>query len=101
MNAGAVQAEQDVYLLTLYVAGHTARSVRAVENIRRLCEAHLPGRYRLEVIDVYQRPELAAKVGLIAAPTLVKRLPLPLRRMVGDMSDSKRVLVGLSIEPRG
>lgn len=89
-----------VYVMTLYVAGHTVRSVRAVENIRRLCEAHLPNRYMLEVVDVYQQPELASKAGLIAAPTLIKQLPLPLRRMVGDMSDPQRVLVGLSIEPR-
>jgi circadian clock protein KaiB len=90
----------ETYVLKLYVAGHTARSVRAVENIRRLCETNLRDRYTLEVVDVYQQPELASKVGLVAAPTLIKQMPAPLRRMIGDMSDSERVLVGLNIEQR-
>lgn len=85
------------YQLQLYVTGHTARSVRAVENIKRLCDELLHGRYQLEVFDLYQRPELAGREQLIAAPTLVKLLPLPQRRMVGDMSDRKRVLAGLGL----
>jgi circadian clock protein KaiB len=85
------------YILALYVTGHTAKSIRAVENVRRLCDENLVGRYRLEVIDLYQQPELAAREQLIAAPTLVKSLPLPAKRMVGDLSNRARVLAGLGI----
>ena len=85
------------YVLRLYIAGTTARSMRAVEHVRGLCEAHLAGHYDLEVVDVYQQPELAAREQLFAAPTLVKKLPLPLRRLVGDMSNHERVLAGLDV----
>jgi circadian clock protein KaiB len=85
------------YELQLYVTGHTARSIRAVENVRRFCEELLAGRYTLNVVDLYQQPELAAREQLIAAPTLVKRQPLPVRRMVGDMSDRNRMLAGLGV----
>lgn len=85
------------YVLRLFVTGHTAKSVRAVRNITRLCEQHLHGAYKLEVIDVYQQPELAAEHQLVAAPTLFKVLPLPPRKMIGDMSDTDRVLAGLGI----
>jgi circadian clock protein KaiB len=100
VSSEAASDSAGTYVLKLYVAGHTARSVRAIENIRRLCETSLRDRYTLEVFDVYQQPELASKVGLVAAPTLIKHMPPPLRRMIGDMSDTERVLVGLSIEPR-
>lgn len=93
--AGALDAPR--YLLRLFVTGQTGRSVRAVDNIRRLCERHLKDRYDLEVIDIYQQPELAARHQLIAAPTLVKEEPLPARRLVGDMSDNARVLSGLGL----
>lgn len=85
------------YELELYVTGHTARSLRAVANIRRLCDELMPGRYHLEVVDLYQQPDRAAREQLIAAPTLVKRQPLPVRRMIGDMSDRQRVLAGLGM----
>jgi circadian clock protein KaiB len=88
------------YILRLYVAGMTSRSARAVENVRALCEKHLEGRYELQVIDVYQQPALAKSEQLIAAPTLIKKLPLPLRRLIGDMSNEERVLVGLDLVPR-
>jgi circadian clock protein KaiB len=88
------------YILRLYVAGMTSRSARAVENVRAFCERHLEGRYDLQVIDVYQQPALARSEQLIAAPTLIKKLPLPLRRLIGDMSNEDRVLVGLDIVPR-
>ncbi|MGH7971856.1 MAG: circadian clock KaiB family protein, partial [Limisphaerales bacterium] len=81
----------------LYVTGATPRSTRAVTNLRRLCEEHLPGRYELEVIDIYQQPGLAAKGQIIAAPTLVKQLPLPLRKFIGDMSDTQSLLTGLEV----
>jgi circadian clock protein KaiB len=85
------------YLLRLYVTGATARSVRAISNIRRICEEHLKGRYDLEVVDVYQQASLAADEQIIAAPTLIKKLPLPLRRIIGDLSDRERVLLGLDL----
>ncbi len=85
------------FVLRLYVTGHTPKSVRAVQNVTKLCDQHLPGHYNLEVIDVYQQPELAAEQQLVAAPTLVKLLPLPMRRLVGDMSDTVRVLAGLGL----
>lgn len=93
-------AGDDRYLLRLYVTGQTPRSLRAVENIKRICEAHLHGRYDLEVIDIYQRPSLAVGEKIIAAPTLVKSLPAPIRRFVGDLSDTEKVLFGLDLIPK-
>jgi circadian clock protein KaiB len=90
-------AAAPTYVLRLYITGTTAKSMRAVENVRWLCEEHLAGDYDLAVVDVYQQPELAAREQLFAAPTLVKELPLPLRRLVGDMSNHERVLAGLDV----
>ena len=87
------------YILRLYVTGMTKRSARAIENLQTFCEKHLAGRYELQVIDVYQQPELARTEQIVAVPTLIKKLPLPLRRLIGDMSDEERVLVGLDILP--
>ena len=87
------------YVLRLYVTGTTARSSRAITNVRRICEEHLGNRYDLEVIDIYQQPALAKGDQIVAAPTLVKQLPLPLRKLIGDMSDRDRVLVGLDLRP--
>lgn len=87
------------YVLRLYVTGMTPRSTRAVENVRTICEEHLHGRYDLEVIDIYQQPTLAKGEQIIAAPTLVKKLPLPLRRVIGDLSNTERVLLGLDLRP--
>jgi len=87
------------YILKLYVTGLTTRSARAIENLQVLCQKHLRGRYELQVIDVYQQPELARIEQVVAIPTLIKKLPLPLRRLIGDMSDEERVLVGLDILP--
>jgi len=89
----------DKYILRLYIAGTTPRSTRAVANIREICEHNLNGRYELEVIDIYQKPALAKDEQIIAAPTLVKQLPLPLRRFIGDLSDTQRILVGMEIAP--
>jgi circadian clock protein KaiB len=86
------------YLLRLYITGHTPRSLRSVENLRSLCERYLKGRYDLEVVDIYQQPALAKEGQIIAAPTLVKTLPLPLRRLVGDFSDASRVVLGLDLK---
>ena len=85
------------YLLRLYVTGTTGKSVRAIQNVRRICEQHLQGLYDLEVIDIYKNLPLARGDQIIAAPTLIKRLPAPLRRLIGDMSDERRVLLGLDI----
>jgi circadian clock protein KaiB len=87
------------YVLRLYVTGMTPRSTRAVENVRNICERHLHGRYDLEVIDIYQQPTLAKGEQIVAAPTLIKKLPLPLRRVIGDMSSTERVLLGLDLRP--
>jgi circadian clock protein KaiB len=88
------------YILRLYITGMTSRSARAIGNLRTFCEKHLAGRYELQVIDVYQQSELARTEQIVAVPTLIKKLPLPLRRLIGDMSDEERVLVGLDILPR-
>jgi circadian clock protein KaiB len=87
------------YILKLYITGLTSRSARALENLQAICEKHLAGRYELQVIDVYQQPGLARSDQIVAIPTLIKRLPLTLRRLIGDMSDEERVLVGLDILP--
>lgn len=88
------------YALQLYVAGATPRSARAIANIKKICEEHLQGGYELEVIDLYQQPQLAQGEQIIAVPTLIKKLPLPLRRIIGDMSNTERVLVGLDLRKK-
>ena len=88
------------YVLRLYVAGTTSKSIRAVANIKEICETSLKNRYDLEVIDIYQQPILVKGEQIIAAPTLVKQLPLPLRKFIGDMSDTERILVGLDLRPK-
>lgn len=85
------------YILRLYVTGMTSRSSRAVASLRAICDEYLEGRYDLEVIDIYQHPVLTKGDQIIAAPTLIKQLPLPMRRIIGDMSDRARVLVGLDL----
>ena len=85
------------YILRLYITGQTPRSVKSVENLRALCVKYLPGQFDLEVVDIYQQPAMAAAGQIIAAPTLIKSMPLPLRRLVGDFSDQKRVILGLDI----
>ena len=94
------RAPQNNYLLRLYVCRSTAKSKLAVANITRVCKEHLDGRYRLEVIDIYHQPQLARDEQIVAVPTLIKRLPLPLQRLVGDMSDLNKVLFGLDLKVR-
>jgi circadian clock protein KaiB len=84
-------------MLRLYITGMTPNSMRAVENIKNICEQHLKGRYELEVIDVFQQPTLAEGEQIIAIPTLIKQLPHPLRRLIGDMSNTEKVLLGLDL----
>jgi circadian clock protein KaiB len=85
------------YILRLYVTGMTPRSARAVKNLRAICDEYLEGRYELDVIDIYQQPVLTKGEQIIAAPTLIKQLPLPMRRIIGDMSNRERVLLGLDL----
>jgi circadian clock protein KaiB len=93
-------ADTNEYLLTLYVTGTTSKSIRAITNLKRVCEEHLKGRYTLEVVDIYQQPERARSGQIVAAPTLIKSLPVPLRTFIGDMADTERILVGLDLKPR-
>ncbi|MFO1500645.1 MAG: circadian clock KaiB family protein [Verrucomicrobiota bacterium] len=93
-------SRQASYLLRLYITGATPRSTQAIQNIKRICDEHLLGRYQLEVVDVFQRPVLAKGEQIIAAPTLIKLLPLPLRRFIGDMSNTDKILLGLDLLPR-
>ena len=88
---------QDQYTLKLYVAGHTARSERAIHTLQEICESELESRYQLTVVDVLERPEEAEAANVIATPTLIKELPDPLRRIIGDLSDRERVLVGIDL----
>jgi circadian clock protein KaiB len=91
-------SKTEKYLLRLFVTGNTPQSSRAIANIKNICEEHLKGRYELEVVDLYQQPELAKEEQILAAPTLIKKLPLPLRRIIGDLSNSERLIVGLDLQ---
>jgi circadian clock protein KaiB len=93
-----VRPQKKPYVLRLYVTGTTPQSMRAIANIKKLCEVYLKGRYELDVVDLYQQPQLAQGEQIVAAPTLIKKLPLPQRRIIGDMSKSQRVLDGLDLQ---
>jgi circadian clock protein KaiB len=86
--------------LRLYVAGQSPKSLAAMQNLKRICDEHLPGRYSIEVIDLMKNPRLAKDDEIVAIPTLVRKLPEPLRRIIGDLSDEERALVGLQLRPR-
>lgn len=86
-----------IYHLRLYVAGQSPKSMRAVENLRRVCEEHLPGRYEIELVDLVENPHLARSDEIIAVPTLIRKLPEPVRRIIGDLSDTEKVLIGLQL----
>jgi circadian clock protein KaiB len=88
------------YVLKLYVTGLTQRSTQAINSLKKICEENLQGCYDLEVVDLYQQPDLAKREQIIAAPTLVKKLPLPLQRFIGDMTNTERIIVGLDIETK-
>jgi circadian clock protein KaiB len=89
----------DKYVLRLFVSGQSPRSILAIENMRNICAEYLTERYTLEVIDIYQHPEACQEEQIVAAPTLIKVLPRPLRRIIGDLSNTQKVLVGLSLRP--
>ena len=93
-------SKEKKYVLRLYVAGTTPKSTQAIVNIKKICEEHLAGRYELQVIDIYQQPVLAEGEQVIAVPTLVKKLPLPLRKFIGSMADMDRILMGLDLKPK-
>lgn len=97
MEAASAEQADARYLLKLYITGSTPTSNRAIVNIRKICEENLQGRYELDVIDISQNPTLAEGEQIIAAPTLIKKLPLPLRRFIGDMSQTERILLGLDL----
>lgn len=96
----AADGDDERYYLRLYVAGQTSKSTLAIANLRKVCETHLAGRYDIEVIDLVENPRLAAGDQILAIPTLVRRLPAPLKRIIGDLSNTDKVLVGLDIRPR-
>jgi circadian clock protein KaiB len=97
---GAREEESNRYVLRLYVAGQTPKSVDAISNIKKICEENLKGRYELQVIDLYQQPQLARGEQIIAVPTLIKKLPPPLRRFIGDMSNTEQLLIGMDLRKR-
>jgi circadian clock protein KaiB len=97
----AVPTEDQVWQLRLYVAGQTPKSVAAFVNLKRICEEHMKGRYHVEVIDLLQLPQLAKGDQILAIPTLVRQLPPPLKKIIGDLSNEERVLVGLDLRPAG
>ncbi len=99
--AAAAAADEGAYTLRLYVAGQTPRSTAALTNLRRICEEHLAGRYTIEVVDLLEHPQLAAGDQILAVPTLVRHLPTPIKRIIGTLSDTDRVLVGLDLRPAG
>jgi circadian clock protein KaiB len=91
---------EDIWELRLYVAGKTAKSVTAFANLKAICEEHLAGKYRIEVVDLLENPQLAAGDQIFAIPTLVRQLPTPIRKIIGDLSNTERTLVGLDLRPR-
>jgi circadian clock protein KaiB len=96
----AADPEAEFWQLRLYVAGQSPKSLRAFANLKELCEEHLAGRHEIEVIDLIEHPDLGRSDDILAIPTLVRRLPAPLRKIIGDLSDTKRVLVGLRLAPQ-
>src|SRR5580658_6474805 len=97
-RTGTVAGSEEVWDLRLYVTGRSPKCLRAIENLRRVCEEHLAGRYRIEIVDLLENPRLAAEDQILAVPTVVRRLPSPTRKIVGDLSDNGRLLAGLQIQ---
>jgi circadian clock protein KaiB len=96
----ALRRDRAKYIFRLYVTGMTPKSTQAIANVQKLCEEHLAGCYELKVIDIYQQPELAKGEQIIATPTLIRKLPLPLRKFIGNMSETERFLVGIDLKPK-
>ncbi len=100
LEAASTKVQNQRYVLRLYVAGISPLSREAILSVKAICEEHLAGRYDLQIIDIYQQPVLTKGEQIIAAPTLIKKLPLPLRRLIGSMADEQKVLVGLDLRPK-
>ena len=100
MNTTTSDEDVAAWILRLYIAGQTPRSLAAVSNLHSICEEHLEGRYTIEVIDLLESPQLAEGDQIIAIPTLVRRLPAPIRKIIGDLSDTEKALVGLQLKPK-
>lgn len=98
-TGGKRKPKEKSWALRLYVAGQTPKSVAALGNLKRLCETHLAGRYQIEIIDLLKNPRLAAGDQILAVPTLVRKLPVPIKKIIGDLSNEERVLVGLDVQP--
>jgi circadian clock protein KaiB len=98
-DTGTKRSPAKLWELRLYVAGQTPRSLTAFANLKQICEEHLKGRYRIQVIDLVEKPQLSKGDQILAIPTLVRRLPVPVRKIIGDLSDTERVLVGLDLRP--
>lgn len=98
-TTGKTEEKKDLWELRLYVAGQTPKSVAAFSNLKKICEEHLKGKYRIEIIDLLQTPQLAKGDQIVALPTLVRKLPVPVRKIIGDLSNTERVLVGLDLVP--
>jgi circadian clock protein KaiB len=98
-SATPLTGGRETFLLRLYVAGQTSKCVRAYENLKRICEEHLAGHYHIEMVDLLQNPQLARGDQILAVPTLVRRLPEPIKKIIGDLSNTERVLVGLDLRP--
>ena len=98
--ASPVREKLDTYILRLYVAGQTPKSIAAFANLKKICEDHLAGRYQIQVVDLLENPQLASGDQILAIPTLVRRLPAPVRRIIGDLSNTERVLIGLDLVPQ-
>lgn len=92
--------QAEIWDLRLYIAGQTAKSKAAIENLKRICEEHLPNEYKIEVVDLLENPKLARGDQIVAIPTLIRKLPDPVRRVVGDLSNTEKTLVGLQLRPR-
>ncbi len=95
------KSEEQQYILRLYIAGMTPKSKRAILNIKKLCDGHLKDRYNLEVVDILRNPVLASGEQIVATPTLIRKIPLPLRRFIGDMTEAERVLLGIDLKKKG
>ncbi len=95
----AKKTQADAYVLRLYVAGQTPKSLMAFSNLKKICEEHLAGRYKIEIIDLLENPKLASGDQILAIPTLVRKLPVPVRKIIGDLSNTERVLIGLDLVP--
>lgn len=99
-RARSSRKEEKLWELRLYVAGQTPKSLTALNNLKKICEEHLAGRYHIEVIDLLKKPQLASGDQILAIPTLVRKLPVPIRKIIGDLSDTERVLVGLNLREK-